>query len=61
MTSASPALRFFFYFRLALAVGLAVLFFSRQGPAASVRTHKLHVAEDLWCTPVLNGYARQTR
>lgn len=33
MTSASPALRFFFYFRLALAVGLAVLFFSRQGPA----------------------------
>lgn len=30
---ASPALRFLFYFRLALAVGLAVLFFSNQGPA----------------------------
>jgi two-component system sensor histidine kinase PilS (NtrC family) len=29
----SPALRFFFYFRLALAIGLAVLFFSNQGPA----------------------------
>jgi two-component system sensor histidine kinase PilS (NtrC family) len=29
----SPALRFFFYFRLALALGLAVLFFSNQGPA----------------------------
>jgi len=30
---ASPALRFFYYFRLALAIGLAVLFFSNQGPA----------------------------
>lgn len=30
---ASPALRFFFYFRLALAIGLAVLFFSNHGPA----------------------------
>ena len=30
---AAPALRFFFYFRLALAIGLAVLFFSDQGPA----------------------------
>ena len=30
---APPALRFFFYFRLALGVALALLFFSGQGPA----------------------------
>jgi two-component system sensor histidine kinase PilS (NtrC family) len=37
---ASPALRFFFYFRLALAVGLAVLFFSNQGPALLGQTDR---------------------
>ena len=37
---ASPALRFFFYFRLALAIGLAVLFFSNQGPALLGQTDR---------------------
>ena len=37
---ASPALRFFFYFRLALAIGLAALFFSNQGPALLGQTDR---------------------